>query len=213
MTRTFLNSCAPVFVLIGLVACSAPETPNVRSGPQTQLPYTPGPNSGLAVAGPLTTISPATSNSGEANISSEVTSTTGTASLDFAFNTFKNGCLRFSPDVDALATFAEQQGMTAERFGENSLLATSQTFGATSGSSLQVNVATSHSYECAVTAVTSSKVNKRQTRQSFFDAIGVSQRNGAGTISVNGAAYQVRHVTHRGAEASLTEHVFVLQAK
>lgn len=104
-----------------------------------------------------------------------------------SIKTFMTHCLAGAPNVAAIRSSAKKAGFTFVAFGPNAFLGSRTA----TDESLQLNVASSHSFECAVT--TSSARNSTAVRAAFFDTLGVAQRGGVGTLIKNGKRYTVLH--------------------
>ncbi len=63
---------------------------------------------------------------------------------------------------------------------------------------LQINVATNHKFECAVT--TSDMANPEQVRASFFKSLGLKPKGATAKGTIGGTTYTFLHDT-RGGEA------------
>lgn len=215
---TFLRASLCTALIATLASCGSSTAPNIRSGPQSQLPYTPGPNTGYATPGLLAAnaqnigenlealgISPTEVIDVVAPGASSNTDLSGAVAL------FQATCLRHTPNVESIAKVAAQQNMDVERPGPDQIFATNTEFSPSGGNSVQVNIASQYAYECAVTAITQDSVSKANAQEALFGTLGISHANGTSVTTINGKAYSLRHIQLPGA-FGLIEHAFVLQA-
>ncbi|GAA6182456.1 hypothetical protein NBRC116594_38940 [Shimia sp. NS0008-38b] len=207
--------CALPFV--ALISCGATD-PIIRTGPQAQLPYTPGPNSGYATPGLMMANSQGIAQDLEAIgvdtsdlIESVAPGATTNTDLSGAVALFQNTCWRHTPDIDAIAAAAKQQGLDVERLAPDQIFASSTDISPAGGNSVQVNIASTYTYECAVTAITQDSVTADQARQALFGTLGISHVNGTTETRIDGKAYGLRHIQFPNA-FGLIEHAFVIQA-
>ncbi|MEM8592950.1 MAG: hypothetical protein AAGF13_10530 [Pseudomonadota bacterium] len=120
---------------------------------------------------------------------------------------FRETCLRAGNDVDQLEALATQAGIDVDRDGETLF---GSDFASAAPISLQVNVASAFTSECAVTLAEQGDATPN-ARDLFFEALGRPHVDGVGTINVNGEDFILKHVAFGGGALGITENAFLLQ--
>lgn len=115
------------------------------------------------------------------------------ASAD-AIDTFRQICVANAGNVAAIVDAGNRAGFSLSPFSGNSHMGVRTS----TDESLQINVATSHSFECAVT--TSDMQNPQAVNQRFFKSLGLTPRGGTARGVLNGKTYTFLHDT-KGGEA------------
>ena len=186
-----------------LVACTDPADLEVRDGPQAEHPspskLARAPLQGQSVPSDLTKQDFVNAIFPHIDTSSDVGA---------AIKAFADTCLTHSPSPAALAKAAPGAGFTDVERNGKTVFATA--LNSTSPSSLQVNVASSFTYECGVTAVVDAK-NKTNVRATFFNSLGTKHTNGVGQITLRGQSYILSHVVFGSSGLRLREHAFLIQ--
>lgn len=115
----------------------------------------------------------------------------GLSSAD-AIDTFKSLCLPYLQDLEGTKAAARKAGFTFTPFGDQGL------FGARPGTdeSIQVNVATSHPYECAVT--TSDMPDPASVAARFFAELGLNPSGNKAYGQIKGQRYTFLHDSDGG---------------
>jgi hypothetical protein len=109
-----------------------------------------------------------------------------------AIDSFFRHCVNNAPDVSAIANSAANAGFQITEIGANARLGLRRS----SDETIQVNVATQHRFECAVT--TSDMPNPAQVTETFFTRLGLSPRRGRAQGTIGGQSYTFMHDTNGG---------------
>lgn len=109
-----------------------------------------------------------------------------------SIDTFRSLCLPTLGDTAATKRAAEQAGFDVFELEPDSFLGSRTATDET----LQVNVATRHTFECAVT--TSDMANPADVTARFFAMLGLTPRGAKASGSVNGERYTFMHDTNDG---------------
>lgn len=111
-----------------------------------------------------------------------------------SIQTFRQFCLAHAPDSAAIKGAGERAGFDFSDFPPNGYIG----FRRATDETLQINVATRHQFECAVT--TSSAGNPVATGAAFFSALGLTPNRREARGLVRGEVYTFRY-DPRGGEA------------
>ena len=113
------------------------------------------------------------------------------ASAD-VIDTFKSTCLSGLPNAKVIAQRGTSMGFSmANLYGDTWI-----GFNEKADQSLQLNVATRNSFECAVT--TSDVSDPNALRKEFFSDLGLRDRRGVAKGKINGQTYFFKHDTNGG---------------
>ena len=110
-----------------------------------------------------------------------------------SIDTFRQFCVANAGDPQAIANAGKKAG-----FKMTSAVGGMMGFRKKTDESLQVNVATKHKFECAVT--TSDMANPGQVSADFFKSLGLKPKGATAKGSIGGKTYTFLHDT-RGGEA------------
>ncbi len=215
MLRNAVSTLA-VLATLALAACSSGNNLAVRHGPQAELPYTPGPNNGQpqsldALQTHIGSI-PAGENAygvAPSDITNILAPGTGTqTNFTPAITLFKGTCLSHSTNPSAIANIARAHGLDVEQPNANQLFAMGNSNGMLT--SVQVNIASQFTNECAVSAAGSPNVSVSEVRTLFFRSLGLSHSNGVATTRIGGQSYTLRHQMLDGGAFGFNEHIFLM---
>lgn len=120
---------------------------------------------------------------------------------------FQKTCATHTPDIPAIVAAGQSAGFDMKRNGNSAYGSKVAEGGALS---LQINMASSYAYECAVTSI-GNQDSDAQTRQAFFNAMGIKHRGGQGTINLGGKSYILKHLVIGGGAFGVNEHAFLIQ--
>ncbi|MBK5933270.1 hypothetical protein C8N32_109129 [Rhodovulum imhoffii] len=110
-----------------------------------------------------------------------------------AIDTFRQICVSNAGNPSAIIAAGNKAGFGMEKMAVGAI-----GFRTKTDESLQVNVATKHKFECAVT--TSDMANFEQVRADFFKSLGLKPKRGTARGIIGGKTYTFLHDT-RGGEA------------
>ncbi|MDA9208230.1 hypothetical protein N9O61_05015 [Octadecabacter sp.] len=194
----------PFLTMAFVSACSVSELP-VQTAPETPLQND---QTIVVVSGahqpPIASVTPA-------DVTEAIfPGATSNVDLSTATQAFIDTCLTHSPDIPALIASGTALGYDMERDGSNSAFGSK--FASGLATSLQINVASSYAFECAVTETASPDADDAAIRDAFFAAAGQPHTNGVGSIVLNGKEYLLTHLVFDGGAFGINEHAFLLQA-
>ena len=198
-------------ILLGLVSACSSDAPEPRVGPQTAYPVTyadglgPNPGSLAPIEFPDGSIV-TPQDIGEAAFpgADQVSDAAP------AIGIFKETCVALTPDVAGIAQAGRAAGFDLEhRVSENVIFGVREQNGRTS--SLQVNIASAYTYECAITTLTN-QTSDADIRNAFFQSMGTTHSGGEGQIAIKGKTYILRHMVLPGGDFGFNEHAFLIQS-
>ncbi len=111
-----------------------------------------------------------------------------------SIGTFRQLCVANAGDPAAIAAAGTKAGFRMSKMAAGKAMG----FRKSTDESLQVNVATKHKFECAVT--TSDMANPEQVGADFFKSLGLTPKRGTAKGKIGGKTYTFLHDT-RGGEA------------
>lgn len=106
--------------------------------------------------------------------------------------TFRALCLPQIGNPAAIKRAARRAGFEMQDMGRNSFFG----FRKSTNESLQINVATRHQFECAVTSP--DMPNPNAVRARFFDSLGLKPRGQTARGTLNNTTYTFLHDTNQG---------------
>lgn len=206
--------------LAGLTACGTTSDLSVRTSPQSLNPVTGTYERSYAGAS-VQVVQTEIANVSATDVVGGVTpadvadalfpGASTNSEVSGAVAAFASACLQNSPSVAAIVAEGRRLGFDMNEIGPDAAFGVKES--GADYTSLQINMASSYAFECAVTTLVSQNTSAASVRNAFFAGVGQQPTaSGSTTVTLNGKSYKLSHEALNGGAFGVNEHAFLLQA-